>query len=87
MNRIFVDITSDFSNVPNLEQLLDKEHALAGKWKADGILEHLFVKENAKGAVLVFKDVDVETIKLLIPKLPLSKHFKEVEYSVLDKQF
>jgi hypothetical protein len=87
MNRVFVAITNDLSNVPNLEQLLQEEHAVGSKWKAEGILEHLFVKENAKGAVLVFKDVDVETIKLLIPKLPLSKHFKEVEYSVLDKQF
>ena len=87
MNRVFVDITSDLSNVPNLEQLLQEEHAVVGKWKADGTLEHLFIKDNAKGAVLVFKDLDVESIKLLIPTLPLSKYFINVDYLLFDKTF
>ena len=87
MNRVFVYITSDLSNVPNLEQLLQEEHAVGGKWKAEGILEHLFVKEKAKGAVLVFKDVDVETVKLLIPTLPLSGYFVKVDYLLFEKTF
>lgn len=87
MTRVFVDITSNLSNVPNLEQLLQEEHAVVGKWKADGILEHLFIKDNAKGAVLVFKDVAVETIKLLIQTLPLSGHFVKVDYLLFDKTF
>jgi hypothetical protein len=87
MNRVFVDITSDLSNVPNLEQLLQEEHAVVGKWKADGTMEHLFIKEKAKGAVLVFKDVDVETVKLLIPTLPLSGYFVKVDYLLFEKTF
>lgn len=87
MNRIFVDITSDFSNVPDLEQLLEQEHAVAGKWKADGILEHLFVKDGGNGAILVFQDIDIDSLKQLIPTLPLHKFFDKIDYMSFDKSF
>jgi hypothetical protein len=87
MNRVIIDITSNLNNTPNLGQLLQEEHALCNKWKAEGILEHLFIKENAKGAVLIFKDVDEETVKLLIPTLPLSMYFINVYYLPFDKAF
>jgi len=87
MDRVFVDITSDLSKVYNLEQLLQEEHSLAGKWKTDGILEHLFVKKNIQGAVLIFKNVDVETVKRLIPTLPLSRYFVNVDYLLFNKAF
>ncbi len=87
MKRVQVDITSNLSNVPNLEELLQKEYAMVGQWKEQGILEHLFVKENAKGAILVFKDIEGNSVKELIPDLPLSRYFVNIEYQVLDKAF
>jgi muconolactone delta-isomerase len=87
MNRVFVDITSDLSNVPNLEQLLQEEHAVGSKWKAEDILEHLFVKDGAKGAILVFQNIDIDSLKQLIPKLPLHNYFVNVDYLLFDKIF
>ena len=87
MNRVFVDITSDLSNVPDLEQLLQEEHAVGGKWNAEGILEHLFVKDGAKGAILVFQNIDIDSLKQLISTLPLHNYFVNVDYLLFDKTF
>ena len=65
-------------SVPQGEQPHLEAKNLLERWKAEGILKHLFVKENINDAVLIFKGVDEETVKLLIPTLPLSKYFINV---------
>lgn len=87
MKRVHVNITSNLENVPNLQELFQKEFAVATQWKEQGILEHLFIKDAAKGAVLVFIGIDDAKANELIPTLPLYKYFEKVEYSILDKQF
>lgn len=87
MKRVHVNISSNLENVPNLQELLQKEFAVVAQWKEQGILEHLFIKDTAKGAVLVFIGIDDAKANELIPTLPLSKYFEKVEYLVLEKQF
>jgi muconolactone delta-isomerase len=73
--------------VGNLEEILPKEFAKVGEWKESGILAHLFVKEAASGAVLIFNGTDVEKVRQLISELPLFSHFEKIDYILLDKQF
>jgi muconolactone delta-isomerase len=87
MGRVFVYINGDFSKVPNMHEMLEKEHAAAAKWKTEGSLEHLFVKENAGGVLLVFKNKDKETVKQMIATLPLFPWFSEVNYQIFEKSF
>ncbi len=87
MSRIIVNITDDLDKVPNLDELLPKEFAAAGKLKELGILEHLFVKNDKTGAVLVLKDVDLAKAKELVAAFPMFKYFDKVEYIIAEKQF
>ena len=87
MKVVQVDITSHLEGVPNLQALMGQEFATVSRWKEEGILEHLFVKNAQAGAILVFKDVEEARVKELIPTLPLSSHFTHVTYSAADKQF
>lgn len=57
------------------------------EWKEAGFLEHLFLRENKNGAVLIFKDIDEEKAKQLMVKLPLYQLKKSVEYLNLIQQF
>ena len=87
MKRIIVNITDNLDNIPNLEELLPQEYAVAGQLKEDGILEHLFVKEDKTGAVLIMKEVDEEKAREIVKTFPLSNYFDKVEYINVDKQF
>lgn len=87
MKRVQVNVINYLDRIVNLDELLPKEFAVAMGWKEQGILEHLFIKENRTGAVLVFKDIDEDRAKELVPTLPLFPYFKQVEYSTLEKQF
>jgi hypothetical protein len=87
MSRIIVNVIDDLGKIPNLDQLLPQEFAVGGKLKEQGILEHLFVKDDRTGAVLVLKDVDLDKAKELVATFPLSKYFDQVEYIIADKQF
>jgi muconolactone delta-isomerase len=73
--------------VENIQDYLPNEFAVVGKWKEEGILEHIFIKEAATGAVLVFQGTDQEKVRQLMSNLPLFKHFQQIDYTVLDKQF
>lgn len=87
MKRIIVNITDDLTQIPNLDELLPKEFAAATKLQEQGILEHLFLKDDKTGAVLVFKDVDEAKAKELVSQFPMFQHFQQVEYIVVDKQY
>ena len=86
MKRVIVNISVDLSKIPNLQELLPEEQAVVAKWKEDGIQEHLFLKGD-KGAILIFKDIDEEKAKELIPLLPLARFADGVEYTTVEKHY
>jgi hypothetical protein len=88
MDRIEVILTIDTENLPsNFQEILKQEQEIVTKWKEDGILDHLFLRQSRNGAVLIFKNVDEEKVKELMENLPLYKLKKNVEYLNLIKQF
>lgn len=88
MNRIQAILTLDMENIPaNFQEILIQEKEVVTKWKAEGFLEHLFLRHSKNGAVLIFKDIDEEKAKELMEKLPLYPLSKSVEYLNLIQQF
>jgi muconolactone D-isomerase len=88
MNRIQAILTLDMENIPeNFQEILKHEQEVVAKWKEEGILEHLFLRQTKNGAILIFKDIDEEKAKELMEKLPLYHLKKSVEYFNLMQQF
>lgn len=88
MNRIQTILTLDMENIPeNFQEILKHEQEVISKWKEEGILEQLFLRQTKNGAVLIFKDIDEEKAKELMTTLPLYKLKKSIEYFSLIKQF
>lgn len=88
MNRIQAILTIDTDHLPeNFQEIIKHEQEVVAKWKAEGILESLFLRQGRIGAVLIFKDIDLERAKELMQTLPLYKLQKSVEYFALIKQF
>jgi muconolactone D-isomerase len=88
MNRIQAILTIDTDNLPaNFQEIIKHEQEVVAKWKEEGVLEHLFLRQERNGAVLIFKDVDEVKAKELMEKLPLYQLKKSVEYLNLIKQY
>lgn len=88
MNRIEVILTLDMENLPdNFQEILKQEQEIVAKWKEEGVLEHLFLREGRNGAVLIFKDVNDAQVKVLMQQLPFYKLSKSIEYLNLIMQF
>ena len=88
MNRIQVILTIDPDNLPdNFQEILKHEQEIVAKWKGEGILEHLFLRQGRNGAVLIFKDLEEQEVKELMKTLPFYKIKKSVEYFSLIQQF
>jgi muconolactone D-isomerase len=88
MNRIESILTIDTDNLPdNFQEIIQHEQEVIAKWKEEGILDHLFLRQTRNGAVLIFKNVDEEKVKELMETLPLYKLKKSIEYLNLIKQF
>jgi hypothetical protein len=87
-NRIQAILTIDTDNLPdNFQEIIKYEQEVVAQWKAEGILESLFLRKGRNGAILIFKGVDEEKVKELMMTLPLYKLKKTVEYYNLMKQF
>ena len=88
MKRIQVILTLDMENLPdNFAEILKDEQEVVARWREEGILEHLFLREGRNGAVLVFKEVDDIKVKEMMETLPFYKLKKSVEYFGLIQQF
>jgi len=88
MNVIQVILTIDTENLPeNFQEILKHEQEIVAKWKNEGILEHLFLRQTRNGAILVFKNLEELRVKELMETLPLYQLKKDVEYFNLIKQF
>ena len=88
MNRIQAILTIDTDNLPsNFQDIIKHELEVVAKWKQEGFLEHLFLRQGRNGAVLIFKDIDEAKAKELMATLPLYQLKKSVEYYQLIQQF
>ena len=88
MDRIQVILTIDTENLPaNFPEILKQEQEVVARWKEEGILEHLFLRQTKNGAILVFKDIDEVRAMELMETLPFYKLKKSIEYFNLIKQF
>lgn len=52
-------VNTVLGKVENIQDILPKEFAKVAELKEQGVLEHLFVKEGAAGAVLVYKNLSL----------------------------
>ena len=88
MNSIQAILTIDTNNLPaNFQEILKHEQEVVARWRAEGILDHLFLRESKNGAILIFKDINLERAKELMTTLPLYELKLSVEYFSLIKQF
>ena len=87
-NRIQAILTLDMENIPsNFQEILKQEQEVVALWRAEGFLEHLFLRQSKNGAVLIFKGIDEQKAKELMEKLPLYQLKKSIEYLSLMQQF
>jgi len=83
-----VVFTINTDNLPeNFQEIIKHEQEFIAKWKKEGIVEHLFLRQTRNGAVIVFKDIDETKAQQLMESLPLYPFVKSVEYFALMKQF
>jgi hypothetical protein len=88
MKRITVLITMHFDNSKgNFEELRQQEMAHIMQWKGAGILENFYIKSEKDGAMLIFKDTEMQEIVKNIENLPLFPFMEKVEYLNFDKMF
>jgi hypothetical protein len=87
-NNILAIFTINTDNLPeNFQEIIKHEQEVIAKWKQEGIVEHLFLRQTRNGAVIVFNDMDETKAQQLMESLPLYKFVKSVEYLPLMKQF
>ena len=87
-NRIEVILILDQENLPpNHQDLLQQERELVGKLRADGTIVHVFLKQDRTGAILIFKEADVEKVKAIMETFPLFKFKKSIGYQSLTENF
>ena len=88
MNRVLAILTIDTDNLPaNFQEIIKHEQEVVAQWKAEGILEHLFLRQTRNCALLIFEGVEEEAAQKLMETLPLYQLKKSVEYFNLMKQF
>ncbi len=86
MNRILVILTIDTDNLPaNFQEIIQQERKVVAEWKAAGFLDQLFLRQTKNGAVLIFKDVDLDRVNQLMTELPLYQLKKSIEVFPLIK--
>lgn len=84
-NRIIV---STFLNGDKrIADAMEAEYAMTNSWREQGIIEHLFAKENNGGGVVIFNEIDLDKVKQLMSELPLFPYFEKLEYLVLEKVY
>jgi hypothetical protein len=86
MNRVLVILTLETGHLPeNFQEILQQERRVVAEWKKAGFLDQLFLRQTKNGAVLIFKDIDVEKAERLMTTLPLYQLKKSMEVFPLIK--
>jgi muconolactone delta-isomerase len=80
-------VNTTLGKVENIQELLPNEYAYVATLQEEGVLEHLFVKESAGGAMIVFKNLNLEEVKSRVAGFPLFPHFEQIEYTIAEKKF
>jgi hypothetical protein len=89
MKRIAVittKITSKHQDV-DFDALKEKEMPFIKKWKEDGVLEKFFIKADTNGALLIFKDLELEQVIKNMEALPFFPYLEKVDYLELNNMF
>lgn len=58
---------------------------MTNAWRDQGVIEHLFAKEDDGGGIVVFIESSVEKVQAMVARLPLFPFFDKVEYFPLNK--
>ena len=88
MNRVQAILTLDMESIPaNFQEILKHEQEVVAVWKEEGILEHLFLRQERNGAILIFKDLEEDQVRSKMEQLPFYQLKKSVEYLNLIQQF
>lgn len=89
MKRIAVITTKNASKYPDVdfEALKQKEIPVVMKWREDGIVETFFIRADTNGAMLIFKDINMEQVVKNIESLPFFPYLENVEYVDLNKVY
>jgi len=71
----------------NFQEIVRHEQEIIAGWKAEGILEHFFLRPTKDGAVFIFKGLSQKDVEERMQQLPLYKLQKSTEYVSMIKQF
>lgn len=85
MNRVLVNIY--LKKDSRIADFMDAETKKSGALKEQGIIEHMFLKEDGEGAVVVFKNVDLDTVKKMMSEFPLTPFHEKIEFLPLTKLY
>lgn len=86
MNRIAVLITMHFDNSEgNFEALRQQEMAHIMSWKENNTLDSFFIKSDKDGAMIIFKDIEMDDVVKKVEALPFFPYMQEVKYLSFDK--
>jgi len=86
MKRILVILTIETDNLPNnFLEIIKHEREVVAKWKEEGFLDQLFLRQSKNGAILIFKDIDETKVNELMITLPLYQFKKSIEILSLIK--
>ncbi len=72
--------------IEKIIKIIEHEKEVVSKWKAEGILENLFLRQG-NGAILIFKGLNESEVISYMQTLPLYQLQKNIEYHTLTKQF
>ena len=88
MSHIQVILTLDMENLPaNFQEILKEEQAVVARWKEEGVLSHLYLRETKNGAVLQFIGLTMEQVEHRMQTLPFFHIRKDIQYLALIQQF
>lgn len=85
MNRVLIVTYPKQEAKEQIAAVMEAEYAMTNSWRDQGIIEHLFAKENDGGGIVVFNATSVEKVQELVAQLPLFPFFERVEYFPLNK--
>ncbi len=86
MNRIAVLITMHFDNSKgNFEELRQKEMAHIMSWKENNIIDSFLIKSAKDGAMIIFKESQMDDVIKKVEALPFFPYMQEVKYLSFDK--
>lgn len=80
MSNVLVILTIHTDNLPaNFPEILKAEQAHVLKWKEEGILDQLYLRPTRNGAILIFKNIDEEAVRIKMTELPFYAFMKSME--------